>query len=61
MLNVVNTGALCMPKVDETPKPVYTPVSKRPGQIQTAFIGTMEGGKGANGEPAVTIRFYKAM
>jgi hypothetical protein len=25
MLNVVNTGALCMPKVDETPKPVRTP------------------------------------
>ncbi|MBO9580408.1 MAG: DUF3237 domain-containing protein [Sphingobium sp.] len=67
IINVVNTGALCRPKAGEAPKPVRTsprfeaPLGKYEWLGQTAFIGTLEGAKGPNGEPAVKIRFYKAM
>lgn len=67
IINVLNTGALCMPKPGAAPKPVRTsprfeaPLGKYEWLGQTAFIGTLEGAKGPNGEPAVKIRFYKAM
>ena len=67
IINVVNTGALCMPKAGETPRPARTqprfeaPLGKYQWLGQTAFIGTLEGAKGPNGEPAVKIRFYKAV
>lgn len=67
IINVVNTGALCMPKQGEAPRPARThprfeaPLGKYEWLGQTAFIGTLEGAKGPNGEPAVKIRFYKAV
>jgi len=67
IINVVNTGALCKPKPGETPRPARTsprfevPLGKYEWLGQTAFVGTLEGAKGPKGEPAVRIRFYKAM
>ena len=67
IINVVNDGALCMPKPGEPPKPVRTsprfeaPLGKYEWLGQTAFVGTLEGAEGPNGEPAVRIRFYKAV
>ncbi|WEK46289.1 MAG: DUF3237 domain-containing protein [Candidatus Andeanibacterium colombiense] len=67
IINVVNDGALCMPKPGEPAKPVRTsprfeaPLGKYEWLGQTAFIGTLEGAAGPNGEPAVKIRFYKAV
>jgi hypothetical protein len=67
IINVVNTGAICMPKAGQPPRPVRTsprfeaPLGKYEWLGQTAFVGTLEGAKGKNGEPAVKIRFYKAM
>lgn len=67
IINVVNTGVLCMTKPGEAPRPVRTsprfeaPLGKYEWLGQTAFVGTLEGGKGPNGEAAVRIRFYKAM
>ncbi len=67
IINVVNDGALCMAKTGESSKPVRTsprfeaPLGKYEWLGQTAFIGTLESAKGPNGEPAVKIRFYKAI
>jgi hypothetical protein len=67
IINVLNTGAICMPKPGQPPRPVRTsprfetPLGKYEWLGQTAFVGTLEGAKGPNGEPAVKIRFYKAM
>lgn len=67
IINVLNTGALCMPKAGEAPRPVRTsprfevPVGKYEWLGQTSFIGTLESAKGPNGEAAVRIRFYKAL
>lgn len=67
IINVLNTGALCTPKAGEPPRPVRTsprfeaPIGKYEWLGQTAFIGTLEGAKGPNGEQAVKIRFYKAI
>lgn len=67
VINVVNDGALCTPKPGESPRPIRTsprfeaPLGKYEWLGQTAFIGTLEGAKGPNGEPAVKIRFYKAL
>lgn len=67
IINVVNTGALCMPRQGEPPRPTRTqprfeaPIGKYSWLGQTSFIGTLEGAKGPNGEPAVKIRFYKAV
>jgi len=67
IINVVNTGALCMPKAGETPKPVRTsarfeaPLGKYEWLGQSAFVGTLVTAKGPKGEPAVKIRFYKAI
>jgi len=67
IINVLNTGAICMPKAGQPAKPVRTsprfeaPLGKYEWLGQTAFIGTLEGAKGPNGEPAVKIRFFKAM
>lgn len=67
IINVVNTGALCMTKAGKAPKPVRTsprfeaPLGKYEWLSQTAFVGTLETAKGPKGEPAVKIRFYKAM
>ena len=67
IINVVNTGAICLPKPGEPPKPVRTsprfeaPLGKYEWLGQTAFIGTLEGAAGPKGEPAVKIKFYKAM
>ena len=67
IINVVNDGALCVPKAGEAPKPARTsprfeaPLGKYEWLGQTAFVGTLEGAKGPNGEPAVRIRFYKAV
>ncbi|MEO6151590.1 MAG: DUF3237 domain-containing protein [Croceibacterium sp.] len=67
IINVVNDGALCMPKPGEAPKPARTsprfeaPLGKYQWLGQTAFVGTLEGAKGPKGEPAVKIRFYKAV
>jgi hypothetical protein len=66
IINILNTGALCMPKAGEAPRPVRTsprfeaPLRKYEWLGQTAFIGTLEGAKGPNGETAVKIRIYKA-
>jgi hypothetical protein len=67
IINVVNTGALCPPKPGETPIPVRTsprfeaPLGKYAWLNHTAFIGTLEKATGPKGEPAVRIRFYKAV
>ena len=67
IINVVNDGALCMPEAGQPPKPARTsprfeaPLGKYTWLGQTAFVGTLEGAKGPNGEPAVRIRFYKAV
>jgi hypothetical protein len=67
VINVINDGALCMPEPGEPPKPVRTsprfepPLGKYEWLGQTAFVGTLERAEGANGEPAVRIRFYKAV
>lgn len=67
IINVVNTGALCMPKAGKAPKPVRTsprfeaPLGKYEWLGQAAFVGTLETAKGPKGEPAVKIRFYKAI
>lgn len=66
VINVVNDGALCMPKAGEAPRPVRTsprfeaPLGRYQWLGQTAFIGTLEAAKGPMGEPAVRIRIYKA-
>lgn len=63
IINVLNCGALCMPKAGQPPRPVRTsprfeaPLGKYEWLGQTAFIGTLEGAKGPNGEAAVKIRF----
>jgi hypothetical protein len=67
IINVINDGALCMPKPGEPPKPVRTsprfeaPLGKYEWLGQTAFVGTLEMAEGPKGEPAVKIRFYKAV
>ena len=67
IINVVNNGALCMPKPGQPPRPARTsprfevPLGKYEWLGQTAFVGTLEGAKGPNGEPAVRITFYKAI
>ncbi|MEO6551967.1 MAG: DUF3237 domain-containing protein [Croceibacterium sp.] len=67
MINVINNGALCQPKAGQPPRPARTsprfeaPLGKYQWLGQTAFIGTLEGAKGPAGEPAVRIRFYKAV
>jgi hypothetical protein len=67
IINVVNDGALCLPKPSQPAKPVRTsprfeaPLGKYEWLGQTAFVGTLESAKDANGKPAVRIRFYKAM
>ncbi|MBT2188267.1 DUF3237 domain-containing protein [Sphingobium nicotianae] len=66
-INVVNTGALCMPKPGEAPVAARTsprfeaPLGKYAWLNRTAFIGTLERATGPKGEPAVRIRFYKAV
>jgi hypothetical protein len=67
IINVVNTGALCVPKAGTVPKPVRTsprfevPLGKYEWLGQTAFVGTLETAEGPNGEPAVKLRFYRAI
>jgi len=67
VINVINDGAICMPKAGEPPTPVRTsprfeaPLGKYEWLGKTAFVGTLEGSVGPNGEPAVKIRFYKAV
>ena len=67
IINVINDGALCMPEAGQPPKPGRTsprfeaPLGKYAWLGQTAFVGTLEGAQGPNGEPAVRIRFYKAI
>ncbi len=67
IINVINTGVLCMPRSGETPSPARThprfeaPEGKYAWLGRTAFIGTLEGARGPNGEAAVKIRFYKAV
>jgi hypothetical protein len=67
IIHVVNDGALCMPKPGEPAKPVRTtprfeaPLGKYEWLGQTAFIGTLAVAKGPKGEPAVRLRFYKAV
>ena len=67
IINVINDGALCMPKPGEPPQPARTsprfeaPLGKYEWLGKAAFIGTLEGAKGPNGEPAVKIRFFKAV
>jgi uncharacterized protein DUF3237 len=67
IINVVNDGALCMAQPGAAAKPARTsprfeaPLGKYQWLGQTAFVGTLEGAKGPNGEPAVKIRFYKAV
>jgi hypothetical protein len=67
VINVVNDGALCGPKAGQPAKPVRTsprfeaPLGKYEWLGQTAFVGTLEGAVGPKGEPAVRIRFYKAV
>jgi hypothetical protein len=66
MINVVNDGALCMPKPGEAPRPVRTsprfeaPLGKYQWLGQHAFVGTLEIATGPKSEPAVRIRFYQA-
>ncbi len=67
IINVINKGALCMPGPGEAARPARTsprfeaPLGKYTWLGQTAFIGTLESATGPQGEPAVKIRFYKAM
>lgn len=67
IINVINVGVLCMPKEGQASQPARTqprfeaPMGKYDWLNRTAFIGTLDGAKGPNGEPAVKIRFYKAM
>jgi hypothetical protein len=67
IINVINTGAICMPKAGEAPRPVRTqprfeaPLGKYEWLSQTAFIGTLDLAQGPGGKPAVRIRIYKAM
>lgn len=67
VINVVNDGALCQPKPGAPPIPVRTsprfeaPLGRYEWLGQTAFIGTLDLAKGPRGEPAVRIRFYKAV
>ena len=67
IINVVNNGALCLPKPGQPPRAARTsprfeaPLGKYEWLGQTAFVGTLEGAKGPKGEPAVRIRFYKAV
>jgi hypothetical protein len=67
IINVINDGVLCRPKPGEPPKLVRTsprfeaPLGKYEWLGQTAFVGTLEPAEGPNGEPAVKIRFYKAV
>lgn len=66
VINVVNDGALCIPKPGQPPRPARTsprfeaPLGKYEWLGQSAFIGTLDIAKGPKGEPAVRIRFYKA-
>ncbi|AKH41394.1 hypothetical protein FHS61_001882 [Altererythrobacter atlanticus] len=65
VINVINEGVLCPPK-DGKPVPVRTqprfeaPLGKYEWLNSTAFIGTLEMATGLD-EPAVKIRFYKAI
>lgn len=67
VINVVNNGALCPPAAGTPRLPGRTsprfepPLGKYAWLGQSAFIGTLEPAKGPNGEPAVRIRFYRAM
>ena len=67
IINVINDGALCMPEAGQPPRPARTsprfeaPLGKYAWLGQTAFVGTLEGAQGPNGEPAVRIRFFKAV
>jgi hypothetical protein len=67
VINVVNNGALCLPQAGRSAGPVRTsprfeaPMGKYGWLNQTAFVGTLETAKGPKGEPAVRIRFFKAV
>lgn len=67
IINVVNDGVLCMPRPGEAAVPARTtprfeaPLGKYEWLGRTAFIGTLDIAKGPKGEPAVKIRFYKAV
>jgi hypothetical protein len=67
VINVVNSGALCLPKPGQSPKPVYTsprfeaPMGKYEWLGQSAFVGTLERAKGLDGRPTAKNRFYKAV
>ena len=66
IINVVNTGVICIPKAGEAPKPVRTqprfeaPLGKYEWLSQGAFIGTLDMAQAPGGKPAVRIRIYKA-
>jgi hypothetical protein len=66
IINVMNTGVICR-LADGKAVPIRThprfeaPLGKYAWLGQTAFIGTLEPMTGADGKPAVRIRFYKAM
>lgn len=66
IINVVNIGAISPPR-DGEPVRVRTqprfeaPLGKYAWLGQSAFIGTLEMAKGPQDEPAVRIRFYKAI
>ena len=67
IINVRNDGALCRAEAGAPATPVRTsprfeaPLGKYAWLNRTAFIGTLDVAKGPNGEPAVRIRFYKAV
>ncbi len=64
IINVVNTGVICPPAEDGTPRPVRThpvfeaPLGKYAWMGQTAFVGTLQMAEGHD-VPAVRIRFYR--
>jgi Protein of unknown function (DUF3237) len=63
VINVINTGALCGgsggKRVFRTQPVFEAPLGKYQWLSQSAFIGTLEPAKQADGKPAVQIRFYK--
>lgn len=67
VINVINDGALCRGAAGQPLKPARTsprfeaPLGKYEWLNQTAFVGTLDVAQGPKGEPAVRIRFYKAV